>query len=235
LIVAIIGGIAWLVSGRRPAIIAAICLISVALLGLWAHSMATLANVVVGTLLTLALGVAVGIQTARHDRLRTALRPILDAAQTMPAFVYLIPALALFSPTRFTAIVAAVIYAAPPVIRLVEVGIRAVPATAIEAAVASGATRRQLLWKVQLPMSRQALLLAANQGIVMVLSMVVIGGLVGAGALGFDVITGFARGEQFGKGLAAGVAIVLLGIMLDRITQGAGNRPRRTMLRARAG
>jgi glycine betaine/proline transport system permease protein len=235
LIVAIIAGIAWTVSGRRPATIAAICLASVALLGLWAHSMATLANVVVGTLLTLALGIAVGIQTARHDRLRTLLRPILDAAQTMPAFVYLIPALALFSPTRFTAIVAAIIYAAPPVIRLVEVGIRAVPATAIEAAVASGATKRQLLWKVQLPMSRQALLLAANQGIVMVLSMVVIGGLVGAGALGFDVITGFARGEQFGKGLAAGVAIVLLGIMLDRITQGAGSRPRRTMLRARAG
>jgi glycine betaine/proline transport system permease protein len=235
LIVAIIAGIAWFVSGRTPALIAAICLAFIVLLGLWAHSMATLANVLVGTLLTLILGVAIGIQTARHDRLRTFLRPILDAAQTMPAFVYLIPALALFSPTRFTAIVAAVIYAAPPVIRLVEVGIRAVPATAIEAAVASGATRRQLLWKVQLPMSRQALLLAANQGIVMVLSMVVIGGLVGAGALGFDVITGFARGEQFGKGLAAGVAIVLLGIMLDRITQGAGSRPRRTMLRARAG
>jgi glycine betaine/proline transport system permease protein len=235
LIVAIIAGIAWFISGRRPALIAGICLGLIVLLGLWAHSMATLANVVVGTLLTLILGIAIGIQTARHDRLRTVLRPILDAAQTMPAFVYLIPALALFSPTRFTAIVAAVIYAAPPVIRLVEVGIRAVPATAIEAAVASGATKRQLLWKVQLPMSRQALLLAANQGIVMVLSMVVIGGLVGAGALGFDVITGFARGEQFGKGLAAGVAIVLLGIMLDRITQGAGNRPRRTMLRARAG
>jgi glycine betaine/proline transport system permease protein len=151
----------------------------------------------------------------------------------MPAFVYLIPALALFSPTRFTAIVAAVIYAAPPVIRLVEVGIRAVPVSAIEAAVASGATRRQLLWKVQLPMSVQALLLAANQGIVMVLSMVVIGGMVGAGALGFDVITGFAQGQHFGKGLAAGIAIVLLGIMLDRITQGAGGK-RRTVL-ARAG
>jgi glycine betaine/proline transport system permease protein len=235
LIIAIVAGIAWTVSGRRPAIIAAICLVSIALLGLWAHSMATLANVIVGTLLTLVVGIAVGTQTARHDRLRTVLRPVLDAAQTMPAFVYLIPALALFSPTRFTAIVAAGIYAAPPVIRLIEVGIRAVPATAIEAALASGATRRQLLWKVQLPMARQALLLAANQGIVMVLSMVVIGGLVGAGALGFDVITGFARGEQFGKGLAAGVAIVLLGIMLDRITQGAGNRQRRTMLKARAG
>ena len=197
--------------------------------------METLTTVLVGTLLTLIVGVAIGVQTARHDRLRAVLRPVLDTAQTMPAFVYLIPALALFNPTRFTAIVAAIIYAAPPVIRLVEVGIRAVPATVIEAAIASGATRRQLLWKVQLPMSRYALLLAANQGIVMVLSMVVIGGLVGAGALGFDVITGFSQGQQFGKGLVAGAAIVLLGIMLDRITQGAGQRPRTAMPRARAG
>ena len=235
LLIAIVALIAWTISGRRPAIIAAICLGLIALLNLWEHSMETLTTVLVGTLLTLIIGVAIGVQTARHDRLRGFLRPILDAAQTLPAFVYLIPALALFNPTRFTAIVAAIIYAAPPVIRLVEVGIRAVPATVVEAATASGATRRQLLWKVQLPMSRNALLLAANQGIVMVLSMVVIGGLVGAGALGFDVITGFARGEQFGKGLAAGTAIVLLGIMLDRITQGAGSRRRTTMPRARAG
>jgi glycine betaine/proline transport system permease protein len=235
LLIAIVALIAWTISGRRPAIIAAICLGLIALLNLWEHSMETLTTVLVGTLLTLIVGIAIGVQTARHDRVRAILRPVLDAAQTLPAFVYLIPALALFNPTRFTAIVAAVIYAAPPVIRLVEVGIRAVPATVVEAAEASGATRRQLLWKVQLPMSKQALLLAANQGIVMVLSMVVIGGLVGAGALGFDVITGFARGEQFGKGLAAGVAIVLLGIMLDRITQGAGSRRRVTMARARAG
>jgi glycine betaine/proline transport system permease protein len=235
LLIAIVALIAWTVSGRRPAIIATICLGLIALLGLWEHSMETLTTVLVGTVLTLIVGVAIGVQTARHDRLRAVLRPILDAAQTLPAFVYLIPALALFEPTRFTAIVAAIIYAAPPVIRLVEVGIRTVPSTVIEAATASGATKRQLLWKVQLPMSRESLLLAANQGVVMVLSMVVIGGLVGAGALGFDVITGFARGEQFGKGLAAGVAIVLLGIMLDRITQGAGSRRRTTMARARAG
>ena len=155
--------------------------------------METLTTVLVGTLLTLIVGIAIGVQTARNDRLRAILRPFLDAAQTLPAFVYLIPALALFNPTRFTAIVAAIIYAAPPVIRLVEVGIRTVPATVIEAATASGATRRQLLWKVQLPMSRYALLLAANQG---------------------------------------GVAIVLLGIMLDRITQGAGTRRRTTVARA---
>jgi glycine betaine/proline transport system permease protein len=224
--------VAWYVSGRRPAIVAAVCLALVVLLGLWNHAMVTLANVLVATLLTLVIGVAIGVQTARHDRLKTALRPILDMAQTMPAFVYLIPALALFQPTRFTAIVAAIIFAIPPVIRLVDIGIRSVPATVVEAARASGATDRQLLWKVQLPMSMRALLLAANQGIVMVLSMVVIGALVGAGALGYDVITGFAQGEDFGKGLAAGIAIVLLGIMLDRITQGAGGRRRAATARA---
>ena len=157
---------------------------------------------------------------------RTTIRPLLDAAQTMPAFVYLIPAVALFQVGRFTAIVAAVIYAMPPVIRLVDAGIRAVSPTVMEAA-RCGRRRpdRQLLWKVQLPLSRGALLLAANQGIVMVLAMVVVGALVGAGALGFDVISGFTQREDFGKGLAAGVVIVLLGIMLDRITQGAGGRP----------
>jgi glycine betaine/proline transport system permease protein len=221
--------VAYAISGRRAAIIVFLCTALIMALGLWAHAMATLANVVVGTLLTLAIGLVIGILSARHDRLRTALRPFLDAAQTLPAFVYLIPALALFEPTRFTAIVAAVIYALPPVIRLVDVGIRGVPQSVVEASTASGATSAQLLFKVQLPMSRRALLLAANQGIVMVLSMVVIGALVGAGALGYDVLQGFARGEHFGKSLAAGVAIVLLGILLDRITQGAGGNRRAGM------
>ena len=222
LVVAALTTVAWYVSGGRAAIIVSICFAFIIALGLWEHSMVTLANVVIGTLITLGIGLVVGILSARHDRLKAFLRPLLDAAQTLPAFVYLIPALALFNPTRFTAIVAAVIYALPPVIRLVDVGIRGVSGTVIEAATASGATDRQILWKVQLPMSRHALLLAANQGIVMVLSMVVIGALVGAGALGYDVITGFAQGTDFGKGLAAGVAIVLLGILLDRITQAAG-------------
>jgi glycine betaine/proline transport system permease protein len=228
----VVVSLAWYLSGIRPAVIAAVCLGLILVLSLWDHSMRTLANVLVGTAITLGIGIAVGVMTARNARLRAAVRPILDAAQTLPPFVYLLPALALFGPNRFTGIVAAVIFSIPPVIRLVEVGLRAVPATVVEAAAASGATTRQLLWKVQLPMSRQALLLAANQGLVMVLSMVVIAALVGAGALGYDVITGFARGEQFGKGLAAGVAIVLLGIMLDRITQGAGGRRRTTTVRA---
>jgi glycine betaine/proline transport system permease protein len=131
---------------------------------------------------------------------------------------------ALFGPTRFTAILASIIYATPAVIRLVDAGIREVSPTIVEAATAAGSTERQLLWKVQLPLARHALLLAANQGIVLVLAMVVVGGLVGAGALGYDAITGIAQHEDFGKGLAAGIAIVLLGIMLDRITQGVGGR-----------
>lgn len=229
LVLAVVMVVAWYLSGRRASITAGICLVLIVLAGLWGHSMATLANVLVGTALTLVVGIVIGILTARSDRLRAIVRPILDAAQTLPAFVYLIPALALFQPTRFTAIVAAVIYAVPPVIRLVDAGIRAVPETVVEAATMSGATERQLLWKVRLPLSMRALLLAANQGIVLVLAMVVIGGLVGAGALGYDVITGLAQGKDFGKGLAAGVAIVLLGIMLDRITQGAGTRRRATV------
>jgi glycine betaine/proline transport system permease protein len=218
-------GTAFLVSGRRPATITAITLLALVGLRLWEHGMETLASVLVGTAITLLIGLWLGVLSARNDRFASILRPILDAAQTMPSFVYLLPAIALFSATRFTAIVAAVIYAAPPVIRLVEDGIRGVPATVIEAATAAGATPRQLLWKVQLPMARRSLQLAANQGIVLVLAMVVVGGLVGAGALGYDVVAGFAQREDFGKGLAAGISIVLLGVMLDRITQGAGGRP----------
>lgn len=191
--------------------------------------METLASVLVATLITLAFGLALGILSAQSERASAAFRPLLDAAQTLPAFVYLIPAVALFASSRFTAIVAAVIFAVPPVIRLIEAGIRAVPPTTIEAARSSGATSLQLLLKVQLPMARPAMLLAANQGIVMVLGMVVIGGLVGAGALGYDVVAGFAQRFLFGSGLAAGIALVLLGVTLDRITQGAGSRPSGSM------
>lgn len=215
-------GIAMLVSGLRQAVLAAICMGAIILIQMWEHSMATLAQVLVATALTLGIGLAFGVASARSNRFSRALRPLLDGAQTMPAFVYLLPAVALFGPTRFTAIVAALIYAVPPVIRLVEIGIRTVPATVREAAISSGATRRQLLWKVELPLARPALLVAANQGIILVLAMVVVGGLVGGGALGYDVVAGFARRDFFGEGLAAGLAIVLLGITLDRITQGAG-------------
>ena len=225
LVLSVVFAIGALVTGVRAAVVAVACLGAVVALGLWQHSMETLATVLVATVITMLVGVAVGVWAARSDRVATLLRPLLDAAQTMPSFVYLLPAVALFGATRFTAIVAAVIFSVPPVVRLVEDGIRGVPHSVVEAATSAGSTSAQLLWKVQLPVARRALLLATNQGIVMVLSMVVVGGLVGAGALGYDVVAGFAQREDFGKGLAAGIAIVLLGVALDRLTQRPGERP----------
>ncbi|MFI7445755.1 ABC transporter permease [Nonomuraea indica] len=212
-------------SGWRPALTALGCLLAIALLGLWEHSMVTLSMVVVAVLAVLGVGLVLGVAAARSAWFSAVQRPLLDAAQTMPSFVYLLPALALFGPTKFTAIFASVIYAAPPVVRLVEEGVRKVPPAVVEAAVAAGSTPGQLLRKVQLPMARESILLAANQGIVLTLAMVVLGALVGGGALGYDVVSGFSQRTDFGMGFAAGVAIVLLGIMLDRITQGADRRP----------
>ncbi|MEV2270632.1 ABC transporter permease [Nonomuraea africana] len=224
LVAAAVLALAWWASGPRPALTALACLLALALLGLWEHSMATLTTVLVAVSVALVLGLLLGVTAARSRGFSAVQRPLLDAAQTMPSIVYLLPALALFGATRFTAIFASVIYAVPPVVRLVEDGIRGVSPTTVEAALSAGSTRWQLLWKVQLPMARGAILLAANQGIVMTLAMVVVGGMVGAGGLGYDVVTGFSQHSDFGMGFVAGVATVLLGIMLDRITQGADRR-----------
>jgi len=170
------------------------------------------------------VGIALGVWMGRSQRADRVIRPVLDAGQTMPPFVHLVPFLALFGVGRFTAIVAAIVYAAPVATKIVADGIRAVPATTVEAATAAGSSPAQIITKVQLPMSRRALTLATNQGLIYVLSMVVVGGLVGAGALGYDVYNGFSQSNLYGKGLAAGLAIVLLGVMLDRITQAVANR-----------
>jgi glycine betaine/proline transport system permease protein len=215
LVTAAVTGIAWIVSGSRAAVAVAISLVAIVGLQVWEHA-------IVAVTLTMIVGVALGVAAARDRLVSAILRPINDAAQTLPSFVYLVPAVALFGATRFTAILAAVIYAAPAVIRLVEDGVRGVPATVIEAATAAGASRAQMILKVQLPMARRSLLVATNQGVVLVLAMVVIGGLVGAQALGFDVVAGFSQFNFFGRGMAAALGIVLLGVILDRITQGAG-------------
>jgi glycine betaine/proline transport system permease protein len=138
--------------------------------------------------------------------------------------VYLVPALALFTPSRFTAIAAAVAYAAPISVKLVADGIRGVSPTTVEAARSSGITSWQMIRKVQLPMARPALVLATNQGLLYVLSMVVIGGLVGGGSLGYIIVTGFSQPPVFGKGFAAGIAVTALGIMLDRIARASADR-----------
>jgi glycine betaine/proline transport system permease protein len=202
----------------------AVCLGLLVGTGLWQDSMVTLASTLVATVVVMALGVVFGVWMGRSDRADRLVRPTLDAAQVMPSFVYLVPFLGLFGPTRLTAIVAAIVFAAPVAIKLIADGVRGVPATVVEAAVASGSNTWQVVWKVQLPLARRSLTLAANQGLIYVLSMVVVGGLVGAGALGYLVVAGFSQSDLYGKGLAAGAAIVLLGILLDRVTQAAARR-----------
>lgn len=217
-------GIAVVFGGWRSGITTAVCVGLLVGTGLWSDSMTTLASTIVATVLVMVFGIAFGVWMGRSMLVDRVLRPSLDAAQVMPPFVYLVPFLALFGATRFTAIVAAVVYAVPVAIKITADGVRAVPETTVEAATAAGCNTWQIITKVQLPMARSALTLATNQGLIYVLSMVVVGGLVGAGALGYDVVAGFSQGELYGKGLAAGLAIVLLGVMFDRITQAAARR-----------
>lgn len=219
LVVLVAAALGWIFAGGRVAVISALSFVAVGLLGVWDNAMDTLSQVLVASLLTLVLGVVLGVLMSGHDVFATVLRPILDAMQTLPPFVYLIPAVALFGIGRVPALAAAVIFALPPVIRLVNDGIRGVPAGTLEAAASQGSTKWQMLTKVQLPLARGSLLLAVNQGIILVLSMVVMGALVGAGSLGFDVVFGLAQ-NQLGLGLASGLAIVGLGLFLDRATQG---------------
>jgi glycine betaine/proline transport system permease protein len=192
--------------------------------GLWNDAMVTLTMTLIATVVVMVIAVVLGVGMGRNRRTDKVIRPFLDAFQVIPPFVYLVPALALFGVGRFTAIMAAVAYAVPIATKLVADGIRGVAPTTVEAARANGSTTWQMITKVQLPMSREALVLATNQGLLYVLSMVVIGGLVGGGSLGYIVVSGFSQDQLFGKGLAAGIAITALGVMLDRIARYAAAR-----------
>ena len=217
-------GLGAIFGGKKLAGISLFCVLAIVGTGLWSDTMVTLASTLVAAVITVALGIVVGTWIGRSRRADRWIRPILDAGQVLPAFVYLVPFLGLFGATRFTAIMAAVVYAAPASIKLMADGIRGVPDTIIEAATAAGSSPWQMISKVQIPSARRALALATNQGIIYVLAMIVVGGLVGAGGLGYLVVAGFAQENLKGKGLAAGLAIVLLGIMLDRITQAVAHR-----------
>jgi len=228
LVAAMLLALSLLFSGLRSLLTSIVCIAVILAVGLWQDSMVTLTMTLVATILTMIFALVFGVWMAQSHRVDLVVRPILDAAQVVPPFVYLVPALALFGATRFTAIVAAVVYAAPVAIKLVCDAIRDVSPTVIEAAQSAGSSRWQVISKVQLPMARKGIALATNQGMLYVFAMVVIGGLVGSGALGYLVVAGFSQAELYGKGLAAGIAIVALAIMLDRMAQGTSARRAQT-------
>jgi len=225
LVTLITGGIAYLSSRRIMfGVGAGAALVAVGVLGLWDPAMQTLALMLVATTFSAALGIPLGIVLARSGTTSLIARPILDAMQTLPSFVYLIPALMLFGLGKVPALLATVIYALPPITRLTELGLRTADAEAVEAATAFGATPGQKLRLVELPLALPSIMAGINQSVMLALSMVVVASMIGARGLGEEVLLGIQR-LDVGRGLTAGLGIVILAVVLDRITQAAA-KPR---------
>jgi glycine betaine/proline transport system permease protein len=192
-------------------------------MGYWEITMETLALILSSTLLSLLIGIPLGIWAAKSDTVDAIIRPVLDFMQTMPAFVYLIPAVVLFGLGTVPGVIATFIFATPPCVRLTNLGIRQVSEEAIEAAQSFGSTPTQMLFKVELPMALPTILAGINQTVLLALSMVVIAALIGSGGLGDPVVQGIQQ-LQIATGFEGGLAIVILAIFLDRVTQAIGER-----------
>lgn len=212
----------WRVSGLRTSLLCALALLLVVNLGLWDAFILTLTLVLAAEVLIVLLGVPLGVLMALNDPAERGLKPLLDFMQTMPSFVYLIPAVTFFGLGLVPGVVATVVFAMPPLVRLTNLGLRQAPKDILEASDAFGGTRLQRLLKVELPVARPTLLAGVNQSIMLSLSMVVIAALIGAGGLGQEVIRGMNT-LDIALGFEAGLAIVIMAVVLDRLTQ-----PRRT-------
>jgi len=215
--------LAYWAGGRRLALFAGAGMFALGLLGMWDFSMDTLSQILVTMVFTVIIAVPTGLLSSQNDAVRDFLRPGLDFLQTIPSFVFLVPVIMLFNIGRVPGIIAAVLYAIAPGVKLTDLGIRQVSTEAVEAARAFGSTRGQTLAKVQVPMALPSILLGVNQMIMMVLAMVIISGMVGGAGLGLEAVNGLARSET-GRGLEAGLAIVIIAIIMDRITQAWANK-----------
>ena len=218
-----IGWISWKTAGRSIMIFSVTALVTLGIFDLWDSTMETIALITVAVLLSIVIAIPTGIIASRSDKVDIVLRPVLDGMQTMPSFVYLVPAIMFFGIGNVPAVIATIIYSVPPAIRLTNLGIRQVSAETIEAARSFGTTNRQLLIKVQIPMAVPTIMAGINQTIMMAVAMAVIASLVGAGGLGEDVNRALGRIEP-GAALLAGLGIVFLAIIVDRITQSAAKK-----------
>ncbi len=218
-VTAVFALMAWRIVSRNMAILAIIGLAFVDMIGLWPETMTTLSMIITSVLFCTVIGIPVGILVARNDLAWKIVRPILDVMQTVPSFVYLVPIVMLFGVGMTPGIIATIIFALPPIIRMTNLGIRNVRADLIEAAEAFGSTSWQMLWEVQIPLAMRTIMAGLNQTLMLALSMVVIAALIGAGGLGLVVNTGLGR-LNVGQAMSGGVGIVILAIILDRITQG---------------
>jgi len=211
--------IAWIVADRRVAILTAVCLFGLGSLDLWIIGMSTLALVMTAVFISILLGLPMGILAAKNPRFDMVLKPILDGMQTIPSFVYLIPAIMFFGIGNVPGIIATVVFALPPMVRLTSLGIQQVDHEVTEAGIAFGSTPMQLLLKIQLPLAIPSIMTGVNQTVMMALSMVVVAAMIGAGGLGSKILYSIQR-IDLGVGIEAGVGILFIAIVLDRILQG---------------
>jgi glycine betaine/proline transport system permease protein len=232
LLIAIVVIAAYVAVSLRAAILAGLCLGFCMIVGLWTASMQTIALVTVAVLISVLIAFPLGVLCSRYKTLEAIIRPILDVMQTVPPWVYLIPAVMIFSLGRVPAIIATIVYGIPPMLRLTTLAFNQVPNEFRELGSAIGADSRSVLWKIEIPLAKQTLLVGLNQCILLSLAMVVLAGLVGAGGLGAEVTRGLTRMEM-GLGLRAGLAIVAVALLLDRLTRGLLDRERRPTVTAR--
>jgi glycine betaine/proline transport system permease protein len=222
LVILALAGIALRVAGRGVAIFTVLSMLTIGFLGLWHEAMVSLAMVNSAVIFCAVIGIPLGILGASSDRADRVMRPMLDAMQTTPSFVFLVPVVMLFSTGTVAGVIATVIFAMPPIVRLTNLGIRDVSAEAVEAAYAFGAESRQVLFDVQIPLASRTIMAGLNQTLMMAISMIVIASIIGAGGLGEPVRRGI---NNFQPGLAVigGISVVLLAMVLDRITQALGS------------
>ncbi|MEB3232645.1 MAG: ABC transporter permease subunit [Leptolyngbyaceae bacterium] len=221
LFLVILGLIAWQLAGRRIAIFSIVGMVLIGLMGAWEETMVTLGLVITAVALCILVGLPLGIFSASNDLVERIMRPILDTMQTLPAFVYLIPVVMLFSAGEVSGVIVTFVFAVPPLIRLTNIGIRQVQEDVVEAAHAFGSTPRQILFEVKLPLAMPTILAGVNQSLMLALSMVVIASLIAVPGLGQMVNRGIGR-LDVGLAATGGLCIVLMAIILDRITQAAG-------------